>query len=109
MKQERRIIAMDEYGKIHFPNNSNNIWMSANELIEHIQKRYPKRTRSAKVFQTIQWQQYGCLLTAFDYCFVFSVGYIGGVQDARVYHKQTHNQSENRHCIFERAYARICE
>ncbi len=25
---------MDEYGKIHFPNISNNIWMSTNELIE---------------------------------------------------------------------------
>ena len=33
MKQERNIITMDEYGKIHFPNNSNNIWMSTNELI----------------------------------------------------------------------------
>ena len=33
MKQERSIITMDEYGKIHFPNNSNNIWMSTNELI----------------------------------------------------------------------------
>ena len=25
---------MDEYGQIHFPNISNNIWMSTNELIE---------------------------------------------------------------------------
>ena len=48
MKQERRIIAMDEYGKIHFPNNSNNIWMSANELIEHIQKRYPETNTKCK-------------------------------------------------------------
>ena len=34
MKQERSIITMDEYGKIHFPNSSNNILMSTNELIE---------------------------------------------------------------------------
>ena len=34
MKQERNIITMDKYGKIHFPNNSNNIWISTNELIE---------------------------------------------------------------------------
>lgn len=25
---------MDEYGKLYFPNNSNNVWMSTNELIE---------------------------------------------------------------------------
>ena len=34
MKQERSIITMDEYGKIHFPNVLNNIWMSTNELME---------------------------------------------------------------------------
>ena len=34
MKQERSIITMDEYGKIHFPNVPNNIWMSTNELME---------------------------------------------------------------------------
>ena len=34
MKQERCIITMDEYGKIHFPNISNNVWMSTIELIE---------------------------------------------------------------------------
>ena len=34
MKQERSIITMDEYGKIHFPNVQNNIWMSTNEPIE---------------------------------------------------------------------------
>ena len=41
MKQERSIITMDEYGKIHFPNNSNNIWMSTNELIELFGITYP--------------------------------------------------------------------
>ena len=34
MKAERNIITMDEYGTIHFPNISNNIWMSTNELID---------------------------------------------------------------------------
>ena len=41
MKQERSIITMDEYGKIHFPNNSNNVWMSTNELIELFGVIYP--------------------------------------------------------------------
>ena len=34
MRTKRNIITMDEYGQIHFPNISNNIWMSTNELIE---------------------------------------------------------------------------
>ena len=41
MKQERYIIIMDEYGKIHFPNVLNNIWMSTNELIELFGITYP--------------------------------------------------------------------
>ena len=41
MKQERNIITMDEYGKIDFPNNSNNIWMNTNELIELFGVIYP--------------------------------------------------------------------
>ena len=41
MKQERSIITMDEYGKIHFPNNSSNILMSTNELIELFGIIYP--------------------------------------------------------------------
>ena len=41
MKQERNIITMDEYGKIHFPNNSDNILMSTNELIELFGVTYP--------------------------------------------------------------------
>lgn len=41
MKQERSIITMDEYGKIHFPNISNNIWMSTNELINLFGITYP--------------------------------------------------------------------
>ena len=41
MKQERNIITMDEYGKIHFPDNPNNIWMSTNELIELFSITYP--------------------------------------------------------------------
>ena len=41
MKQERCIITMDEYGKIHFPNNSSNILMSTNELIELFGITYP--------------------------------------------------------------------
>ena len=41
MKQERSIITMDEYGEIHFPNNSNNVWMSTNELIELFGITYP--------------------------------------------------------------------
>lgn len=32
---------MDEYGKIHFPNISNNIWMSTNELINLFGITYP--------------------------------------------------------------------
>ena len=35
MKQERNIITMDEYGRIHFPSTTNNdIWMNTDELIE---------------------------------------------------------------------------
>ena len=41
MKQERNIITMDEYGKIHFSNNSNKVWMSTNELIELFGIIYP--------------------------------------------------------------------
>lgn len=41
MKQERNIIIMDEYGKIHFPNTPNNIWMSTNELIDLLGITYP--------------------------------------------------------------------
>lgn len=41
MKAERNIITMNEYGTIHFPNISNNIWMSANELIELFGIMYP--------------------------------------------------------------------
>lgn len=41
MKQERSIITMDEYGKIHFPDNSSNILMSTNELIELFGITYP--------------------------------------------------------------------
>ena len=41
MKQERSIITIDEYGKINFPNNSNNIWMNTNELIELFGITYP--------------------------------------------------------------------
>ena len=33
---------MDEYGKIHFPNISNNIWMSTNELINLFGITYPR-------------------------------------------------------------------
>ena len=41
MKTERNIITMDEYGQIHFPNISNNIWMSTNELIDLFGITYP--------------------------------------------------------------------
>ena len=41
MKQERNIITIGEYGKIHFPNNSSNILMSTNELIELFGITYP--------------------------------------------------------------------
>ena len=41
MKAERNIITMDEYGQIHFPNISNNIWMSTNELIDLFGITYP--------------------------------------------------------------------
>lgn len=41
MKTERNIITMDEYGTIHFPNISNNIWMSTNELIDLFGITYP--------------------------------------------------------------------
>ena len=41
MNQERSIITIDEYGKIHFPKNSNNIWMSINELLELFGITYP--------------------------------------------------------------------
>lgn len=75
----------------------------------HIQKRCPKRTLSAKVYQAAEWQQYRCLLTAVDYHFVFSVEHIGSIQVARVYHKQTNKQSENRHRIYECACARMYE
>ena len=41
MKTKRNIITMDEYGTIHFPNISNNIWMSTNKLIELFGIMYP--------------------------------------------------------------------
>lgn len=35
MKKERNVIAMDKYGRIHFPDaTANTIWMSTNELID---------------------------------------------------------------------------
>ena len=54
MKQERNIITMDEYGKIHFPNNSNNIWMSINELIELFSVTYPFLKANIKaIYKTV--------------------------------------------------------
>ena len=42
MKQERNIITMDEYERIHFPSTTtNDIWMSTNELIELFGIMYP--------------------------------------------------------------------
>ena len=41
MKQERNMITMNEYGKIHFPIISNNVWMTTNELIELFGITYP--------------------------------------------------------------------
>ncbi len=42
MKTERNIVTMDEYGRIHFPNTTNNdIWMSKNELVELFGVIYP--------------------------------------------------------------------
>lgn len=41
MDAERNIITKDEYGRIHFPNISNNIWMSTNELIDLFGIIYP--------------------------------------------------------------------
>ena len=42
MKQERNIITMDEYGRIHFLSTTNNdIWMSTNELVELFGIMYP--------------------------------------------------------------------
>ena len=41
MRTKRNIITMDEYGQIHFPNISNNIWMSTNELIDLFGIIYP--------------------------------------------------------------------
>ena len=48
MKQERNIITMNEYGKIHVPNNSNNIWMSTNELLELFGITYPSLIANIK-------------------------------------------------------------
>lgn len=48
MKQERSIITMDEYGKIHFPNVLNNIWMSTNELMELFGITYPSLRANIK-------------------------------------------------------------
>ena len=48
MKQERNIITMDEYGKIHFSNNSNKVWMSTNELIELFGITYPSLKANIK-------------------------------------------------------------
>ena len=48
MKQERSIITIDEYGKIHFPNVLNNIWMSTNELIELFDVTYPSLKANIK-------------------------------------------------------------
>ena len=48
MKQERSIITMDEYGKIHFPNNSYNVWMSTNELTELFGITYPTLKANVK-------------------------------------------------------------
>ncbi len=42
MKTERKIITMDEYGRIHIPETEvNNIWMSTNELMELFEVIYP--------------------------------------------------------------------
>ncbi len=42
MKTERNIVTMNEYGRIHFPNTTNNdIWMSTNELTDLFGITYP--------------------------------------------------------------------
>ncbi len=54
MKQERNIIIMDEYGRIHFPNTtSNDIWMSTNELIDLFGITYPTlKTNIKAIYQS---------------------------------------------------------
>ena len=48
MKAGRNIITMDEYGRIHFPNISNNIWMDTNELIDLFGVIYPTLRANVK-------------------------------------------------------------
>ena len=44
---------MDEYGKIHFPNNSDNILMSTNELIELFGVTYPTLKANIKAISLV--------------------------------------------------------
>ena len=54
MKQERKVITMDEYGRIHFPNTTNNnIWMSTSELIDLFGIIYPTlRTNIKAIYKS---------------------------------------------------------
>lgn len=64
MKTERNIIIMDEYDTIHFPNISNNIWMSTNELIDLFGIIYPTLKANIKaiyksgIFDECEVQRY---------------------------------------------------
>ena len=54
MRTKRNIITMDEYGRIHFPNTTNNnIWMSTSELIDLFGIIYPTlRTNIKAIYKS---------------------------------------------------------
>ena len=86
MKQERNIITMDEYGKIHFSNNSNKVWMSTNELIELFGIIYPtliaiiKAIYKSGILNEYETQRYiklpnGCNVDVYSLSLIISLSF----------------------------------
>ena len=82
MKQERNIITMDEYGRIHFPSTTNNnIWMSTSELIDLFGIIYPTlRTNIKAIYKSgilTEWEVQKCIkLSNGDNIDVYSLPFI---------------------------------
>lgn len=123
MKTERNIIAMDEYGKIHFPDATvNNIWMSTNELMDLFGIIYPtlgtninaiyksgilyeyEVQRSVNLSDGVSIDIYALPMIA---ALSFRLNTLGAYK-VREYIIKKLTTNSRKHIVFEYAYARMC-
>lgn len=124
MKAERNIITMDEYGTIHFPNISNNIWMSTNELIDlfgiiyQTLKANIKAIYKSGIFDECEVQRYiklsnGNCIDVYALPMIIALSFrlntLGAYQGKKVYNEHTCNQFKKPYSVFECTYARMYE